>query len=141
MSRIYWDTMLFIYWLEDHPQFGGRVQAIYSQIKKRHDQLLTGAFTFGELLAGYYRDGEIQRAADVRRQLQNLVTEVIPFTVETADRYASIRGNLNLAAADAIHLASAAQAGVDLFLTNDRRLVGKFVPGIQFVAPLENDIL
>ena len=141
MSRIYWDTMLFIYWLEDHPQFGDRVQAIYSQMKKRQDQLLTGAFTFGELLAGYYRDGEIQRAADVRRQLQNLVTEVIPFTVETADRYASIRGNLNLAAADAIHLASAAQAGADLFLTNDRRLVGRFVPGIQFIASLEDNVL
>jgi predicted nucleic acid-binding protein len=39
--------------------------------------------------------------------------------------------------ADAIHLACAAQAGTDLFLTNDKRLVGKFVPGIQFIAGLD----
>lgn len=141
MSRVYWDTMLFIYWLEDHPQFGHRVETIYTQMKKRQDQLLTGAFTIGEVLAGYYRDGEIERAADMRRHLQKLVAEVLPFTVDTADHYASIRGNLNLPAADAIHLACAAQAGTDLFLTNDRRLVGKFVPGIQFIASLEDNIL
>jgi predicted nucleic acid-binding protein len=140
MSRIYWDTMLFIYWLEDHPQFGQRVEAIYSQMKRRQDQLLTGAFTFGELLAGYYRDGDIQRAADVRGQLQKLVAEVVPFALDTADRYANIRGTLRLAAADAIHLASAAQAGTDLFLTNDKRLLGKVVPGIQFIASIEENL-
>jgi hypothetical protein len=39
-----------------------------------------------------------------------------------------------------IHLASAAQAGTDLFLTNDRSLVGKIVPGIQFIAMLDTQI-
>jgi hypothetical protein len=39
--------------------------------------------------------------------------------------------------ADAIHPASAAQARAGLFLTNDKRLVGKYVPGIQFVAALD----
>lgn len=141
MSRIYWDTMLFIYWLEDNPQYARRVDAIYARMKKRQDQLLTGAFTFGEVLAGVYRRGAGQRAEEVRRQLQDLVAEVVPFTVETADHYARIRGTLGLAPADAIHLASAAQAGTDLFLTNDRRLVGRYVPGIQFVASIEDDLL
>jgi hypothetical protein len=27
VSRVYWDTMLFIYWLEENPQFGKRVDA------------------------------------------------------------------------------------------------------------------
>jgi len=40
-----------------------------------------------------------------------------------------------------IHLASAAQAGTDLFLTNDKSLVGKIVPGIQFIAMLDTQIL
>jgi len=31
-------------------------------------------------------------------------------------------------------LASAAEAGVDLFLTNDRQLPGLVIPGIQFIA-------
>ncbi len=80
-------------------------------------------------------------ADETKRLLQNVVSEVVPFTVETADRYGRIRGSLGLAAADAIHLASAAQAGADLFLTNDQRLVGKFVPGIQFIASLDTQLL
>ncbi len=137
MSRIYWDTMLFIYWLEDHPQFAKRVNAIHSRMQERQDQLLTGAFTFGEVLAGAYRKRAAQVADESRRLLRDVVSEVIPFTLETADHYARIRGTLGLPPADAIHLASAAQAGADLFLTNDKRLVGKFVPGIQFIASLD----
>ena len=140
MSRVYWDTMLFIYWLEDHPQYARRVDAIRSRMDQRHDQLITGAFTFGEVLAGVYRKGTPQLAADTSRLLQNTVAEVVPFTLETADRYARIRAT-GITPADAIHLASAAQAGTDLFLTNDKRLVGKIVPGIQFIASLDTQLL
>jgi len=129
--------MLFIYWLEDHPQFAKGVNAIHSRMQERQDQLLTGAFTFGEVLAGAYRKRAAQVADESRRLLRDVVSEVIPFTLETADHYARIRGTLGLPPADAIHLASAAQAGADLFLTNDKRLVGKFVPGIQFIASLD----
>ncbi len=137
MSRIYWDTMLFIYWLEDNPQFAKRVDAIRSRMQERNDQLLTGALTFGEVLAGVYRKGASALAGETKRLLESVVSEVVPFTVDTADRYGQIRGALGLPAADAIHLASAAQAGTDLFLTNDKRLVGKFVPGVQFIASLD----
>jgi predicted nucleic acid-binding protein len=140
LSRVYWDTMLFIYWLEDHPQYASRVDAIRSRMEQRHDQLITGAFTFGEVLAGAYRKGAPQLADETRRLLGAVVTEAIPFTVETADRYARIRGTPGITPADAIHLASAAQAGTDLFLTNDKRLMGKIVPGIQFIASLDTDL-
>ena len=141
MSRVYWDTMLFIYWLEDHPQYAKRVGAIRSRMEERGDQLITGAFTFGEILAGAYRKGATQVATESRRLLKEVVSEVVPFTIETADHYAQIRGTLGVAPADAIHLACAAQAGADLFLTNDKRLVGKIVPGIQFIASVETQLL
>ncbi len=141
MSRVYWDTMLFIYWLEDHPAYARRVDAIRSRMEQRHDQLITGAFTFGEVLAGVYRKGTPQLADESRRLLRSVVAEVVPFTLETADRYARIRATQGIAPADAIHLASAAQAGTDLFLTNDKRLLGKIVPGIQFIASLDTQLL
>ena len=141
MSRVYWDSMLFIYWLEDNSQYARRVDAIRSRMEERHDQLITGAFTFGEVLAGAHRRGVPQLADEMRRLLRNAVAEVIPFTLETADRYARIRGSFGISPADAIHLASAAQAGTDLFLTNDKRLLGKIVPGIQFVAALDTQLL
>jgi hypothetical protein len=65
----------------------------------------------------------------------------LPFDLETADHYARIRAAFEVSPADAMHLAAAAQAGTDLFLTNDNRLVGKFVPGIQFIASLDDRVL
>ena len=141
MSRVYWDSMLFIYWLEDHPQYAKQVDAIHSRMKQRQDRLITGAFTFGEILAGTYRRGRSELADQFRTLLRSVVAEIVPFTVETADHYARIRGALGITPADAIHLASAAQAGTDLFLTNDKSLLGKIVPGIQFIATLDTQIL
>ena len=132
--------MLFIYWLEEHPVFAKRVNEIHHRMEERRDQLITGAFTMGEVLAGPYRKGAAQRLEDVRRRLRNVVADVIPFTLETAERYARIRGTLRVSPADAIHLASAAQAGTDLFLTNDRQLLGKIVPGIQFIATIDTTL-
>ncbi len=141
MSRIYWDTMLFIYWLENNPQFAKRVGEVRTRMEERRDQLITGAFTFGEVLAGAYRIGAVKVADESKRLLQSVVSEIVPFTIETADRYARIRGTLGLPPADAIHLASAAQAGTDLFVTNDRNLVGKIIPGIHFIASLDTQLL
>jgi len=141
MSRVYWDSMLFIYWLEDHPKYAKQVDAIHSRMKQRHDRLITGVFTFGEVLAGIYKSGKRELVNDFRSLLQNIVAEVVPFTLETADHYSRIRGDLNVTPADAIHLASAAQASADLFLTNDKNLIGKIVPGIQFIALLDTPIL
>jgi predicted nucleic acid-binding protein len=133
--------MLFIYWLENHPEHARRVDQIHVRMQQRHDQLITGTFTFGEILAGAYRKGVPQLADEMRRLLRSSVAEVIPFTLETADRYARIRGTPGITPADAIHLASAAQAGTDLFLTNDKRLLGRIVPGIQFIAALDTQLL
>jgi predicted nucleic acid-binding protein len=141
MSRVYWDSMLFIYWLEDHPQYAKQVDAIHSRMKQRQDRLITGAFTFGEVLAGTYRKGHAELADQFRTLLRSFVAEIVPFTVETAEQYARIRGALGTSPADAIHLASAAQAGTDLFLTNDKSLAGKIVPGIQFIAMLDTPLL
>ncbi|MFZ0956657.1 MAG: PIN domain-containing protein [Candidatus Sulfotelmatobacter sp.] len=142
MSRIYWDSMLFIYWLEGNAQFGKRVDAIWSRMRERNDQLITAALAFGEVFAGAYRRGADQeRVQQVKAELEIAVSEVIPFTSETVDMYARIRGSLRVSSADAIHLACAASVGTDLFLTNDKNLVGKVIPGIQFIAGLDSNIL
>ena len=141
MSRIYWDSMLFIYWLDDNPLFARRVSALHTRMRERKDELITSAVTIGEVLAGAYRKGSASRADEVRIALLSLLSEVVPFTEETANHYARIRGNTNIASPDAIHLACAATANTDLFLTNDKGLVGKVIPGIQFIAGLDTNII
>ncbi len=140
MSRVYWDTMLFIYWLEENPQFGRRVDAIWSRMQERNDQLITGAAR--QMLPEPTNEGASkERIQEVKAALEESVSEVIAFTAETADVFGRIKGSLKIPSADAIHLACAASAGTDLFLTNDRNLVGKVIPGIQFIAGLDSNIL
>ena len=140
MSRVYWDSMLFIYWLEENPAYVKRIRQIRERMEERHDQLIASAFTVGEVLAGPYGKAP-HRASELKDQLLDNISEVVPFTVETVDHYAQIRGTHRVSAPDALNLACAASADTDLFLTNDRRLVGKVIPGIQFIVGIDADIL
>jgi uncharacterized protein len=141
VSRIYWDSMLFIYWLENSPQFAKKIATIHSRMQQRQDQLITSAFTIGEVLAGAYRQGVAHKADEIRGLLLSVVSEVVPFTIEAANHYARIRGTLGVAPADAVHLACAVSARTDLFFTNDKALVGKVIPGIQFIAGIDSNII
>jgi uncharacterized protein len=141
MSRIYWDSMLFIYWLENNPHHAGRVRQIWESMKRRQDQLCTSAFTVGETLVGFHKRHDLETAARVRRFFLESSIEIVPYTVDLAESYAEIRARLKVSSADAIHLACAAKAGTDLFLTNDKNLIGQVVPGVQFIAGLDTNIL
>lgn len=140
MSLIYWDTMLFVYLLEDQPQFAKRVQAIVKKMEMRRDTLCTSALTVGEALVGPLKLGKNEIAREVRSYFDSPAVEILPFTIETAERYASLRADHRIAPADAIHLASASLRGVDLFLTNDDQLRKLTIPGIQFIAGLDVNI-
>jgi predicted nucleic acid-binding protein len=137
VSRIYWDTMLFVYWIEDHPEHAARMNQIRKRIQARRDTLCTSVFTLGEVLTGFYKRGAPETANRIKERFRPPFVELLPFTPETADHYARIRGNHRVAPADAIHLASAAQTGVDLFLTNDHRLQRLSIPGIHFIAGMD----
>lgn len=133
--------MLFVYWLEDHPLYAKRVRHILSKMEERQDQLCTSSFTVGEILVGPYKMGASETARQIRAVFKAPFVEVIPYTLETADLYAGIRAQHEVSPADSIHLACAAQAGIDLFLTNDAALVGKVIPGIQFIGGLDSNLL
>ncbi len=62
--------------------------------------------------------------------------ELIEFGETAAECFADIRLQ-GTKPADAIQLAGAAQAGVDLFITNDDKLIGLRVPGITFITTIE----
>jgi len=129
--------MLFVYWLEDHPKYSSRVAEIHARMTERGDTLCTSVFTVGEVLTGPYRKGAATEAVQIRAAFESPQIELVPFTPDAADRYARIRGAHRVTPADAIHLASAADAGVDLFLTNDGALQPLVIPGIQFIAGLD----
>ncbi len=140
MSLIYWDTMLFIYWLEAHPRHGKQVEQIHRRMVQRGDQLCTSVFTVGEVLTGAYKSGRRREAQQIRNYFESSAIRLLPFNTDAAERYAAIRAEYKVAPADAIHLATAAVAKVDVYLTNDAALRKLAIDGIQFIAGLDGAI-
>jgi predicted nucleic acid-binding protein len=140
MSRIYWDTMLFVYWLENKAPYAQRVQKIMSRMEQRSDKLCTSILAVGELLVGPRKTKDAQMDRVIRGYFQTPAVELLPFNWETAEIYSRIRAENNVSPADSIHLASAAQARADLFLTNDLRLCRLTIPGIHFIAGLDTNL-
>lgn len=141
MSLVYWDSMLFIYYFEGHPNYGPRVSHLLARMEARGDNLCTSAFCAAEVLAGLYRGEAWDLTRRVEEFFHSADLRILDFRLSTATRYAKIRSQFRVSPADSIHLASASEAGVDLFLTHDQRLKGKLVAGIQFIADLDTDIL
>jgi uncharacterized protein len=135
MSRIFWDTNLFIYLFEGYGELSERVQNIRSKMLERGDQLLTSAFTLGELLVKPMEKGALELCKRYEEALVNS-TILIPFDVKAATHYGRLRCDRGLRPPDAIQLACAGAAHVDLFITNDERLQSKRVEGIHFLTSL-----
>ena len=132
--------MLFIYWLEERREYVERVDQILARMEARGDRLCSSAFGIGEILVGALKRGDRNLAEAIRTTMRPPHVELLPFDAAAAECYADIRVRHRASAPDAIHLACAAAAGVDLFLTNDSRLTRFDVPGIRFIADLDASV-
>jgi predicted nucleic acid-binding protein len=133
--------MLFAYLFGNHPEFGAPVARTLRRMKERKDTLCTCVFTVGEVLAGPSKTGDWAEFAAVKSFFQSPGIRLLDFDFPAAVLFAELRGKLGVTSADAIHLACAAQAKVDLFLTHDKRLARKIVPGVHFMTDLKSEIL
>jgi predicted nucleic acid-binding protein len=135
MSRIFWDTNLFVYLLEPNEEFSVMTRELRIRMLRRGDQLLTSAMTLGEVLVKATQAGDGERCRKYERAITAAAT-IVPFDVTAARHYASIKTSRAIQSPDAVQLSCAASVGVDLFITNDDRLHNKQVAGIQFIVPL-----
>ena len=136
MSKIFFDTNIFIYLFEDYEPFSSMVEACWRRMIVRGDRLVTSAMTLGELLVKPTRLGAPSLIEQYDRTIRSRA-QVVSFDASVAWRYASLRATHKLRNADAIQLACAAHFGVDLFITNDKDLHRLDIPGIGFITPLE----
>ena len=110
MSRVFWDTSLFVYLVEGH-RHGQQVAALRRRMMEREDELLTSALTLGEVLVKPMEIGN----QELRQRYESVITAgatVVPFDVRAAPRFAEIRRDRSIRAPDAIQLACASMAGV-----------------------------
>jgi predicted nucleic acid-binding protein len=141
VSRIFWDTNLFIYLLEGSGESFQLTRRLLQRMAERRDELLTSTLTLGEVLVKPIEAGRSDMAERYERLLDSPGVRLVPFDRESARIYAQIRRDRSIRPPDAIQLSCAAAAKTDLFVTNDARLSRKTVPGVHFIAPLANAFL
>ena len=137
MSRVFWDTNLFIYLFEGTGALAKRVKDLRQAMLERGDQLQTSTLTLGEVLVKPVERGDEELARKYEEAITTTAV-MLPLDVKAAKIYAALRSDRALRAPDAIQLACAAAARVDLFITNDARLHSKHVEGIQFIVSLDH---
>ena len=140
MSRIFWDTNLFVYLLEDKGDLAERVVSLRERMLERNDELLTSTLTLGEVLVKPLETGDETLARRYDQAITAAAT-VIPFDQTAAFAFASVRRDRTIRPPDAIQLACASVAGVDMFITNDHRLNRKIVPRVHFIQSLDTAVL
>lgn len=136
MRKIFWDTNLFIYLIEASGAQYQRTVELLSRMTERHDHLITSALTLGEVLTGPMRSGNSALARSYAALIQRRAT-IVSFDSNCAEAFARIRTDASIKPPDAIQLACAACANVDLFVTNDARLSRTQIDGISFIVPLD----
>lgn len=140
MSRIFWDTNLFIYLFEGADARAERVADLRRRMRERHDQLFTSTLTLGEILVKPLERGDEPLRKRYEQAFARAV-QLVPFDREAARVYAHVRRDRGIRAPDALQLACAAVARVDLFITNDDRLSRCAVSGIHFITSLQRAFL
>jgi predicted nucleic acid-binding protein len=137
MSKVFLDTNIFIYHIEDEGKLGRMAFELFEKLSLRRDEVLTSTLTLGELLVQPVAAGRPDLANRYEQALSSTGVRLLNFDRASAREYAKIRTDKSIRPPDAIQLAVAAAAGCDLFVTNDKQLSGKMISGIQFIASLD----
>ena len=104
MSKIFWDTNLFVYLLEDRGERAEQVVALRQWMIEREDEMLTSALTLGEVLVKPMEAGDEALMRRYEHAIEAGAT-VLPFDQRAARRFADIRRDRSIRAPDAIQLA------------------------------------
>ena len=138
MSRIFWDSMLFIYLLEGHKKYAPQVNSLLEKSFERDDILLTSYLAIAEVLVGVQPGSPI--AQTIFSVVEKMGFSFVEFNGQCVEPFRQLRTQYGLRGPDAMHLACASASKTDLFLTGDGQLLKKHlhVPGIHFIANFEN---
>ncbi|NEO27497.1 MAG: type II toxin-antitoxin system VapC family toxin [Kamptonema sp. SIO4C4] len=119
-AKIALDTVIFIYALEDNPDFGKMATKIFEKIEEGRIQGFASDLALAELMVQPLRKGRTEVADEYAQELPKFPNLSFgSLTRQIVINAARLRGNSNLALIDALHLASAIEANCTIFLTND----------------------
>jgi predicted nucleic acid-binding protein len=120
--RIALDANVLIYLIEGHGPLAEAAGNLVDSIESGEADGVMSAIGVAEVLAGPASAGDAQAFELTAEAIRDLRIDVMPLDATTAEDAAWIRGSLGIALVDAVHLASARNAGATVFVTNDRRI-------------------
>ncbi|MGH8217151.1 MAG: type II toxin-antitoxin system VapC family toxin [Steroidobacteraceae bacterium] len=131
-GRVGVDTAVFIYWIEEHPQFLQIIDPLFQEVDAGRREVVTSALTLLELLVAPYRAGDLESASRYERLLtRSRGLSLVDISREQLRDAAKLRAAFAVRASDALQLAAALGTGCTAFLTNGRRLPR--IAGIEVV--------
>lgn len=128
------DSMVFIYHLELHDEFGSAASRLLAHGERGRCRLVTSTLTRMEILVLPTREGRTDLCQAYRALLDGLPNlALIDIDAEVADIAAELRAHHPLRTPDALHLAAAIHGGADAFVTEDRRHFPDRVGGMEIL--------
>ena len=129
--RIGLDSNILIYLLETSGPLADAAARIVDAIDAGTTEAVLSTVGLIEILAGPANAGDAAAFELTADALRDLLIRVVSLDRATAEDAAWIRGSLGIGLEDAVHLASARNAGATAFVTNDRRL--RSIPRLEVV--------
>ncbi|SIR14741.1 Predicted nucleic acid-binding protein, contains PIN domain [Rhizobium sp. RU20A] len=119
-KRVYIDTNVFIYLLEDTGDFGRVAEALFSHLRARAVPIVCSSLVYAECLTGA-RKRKNEALADIYKTifLGETAPDIVTPTVPILERAAIISADYGLKLIDAIHVATAVETACTLLISND----------------------
>jgi predicted nucleic acid-binding protein len=125
------DSNVLIYLLETTGAIADVAARIVDAVDAGETKAILSAVGLVEILTGPARVGDAAAFELTAEALRDLPIRVVPLDGARAEDAARIRGALGIGLEDAVHLASAREAGATAFITNDRRL--RSIPRLEVI--------
>lgn len=129
---VYLDANPIIYSVEQHPVYWPLLQPLWLAAKGKSIEIVSSDLTLMEVLVGPLKSGGAALVKAYEQLFRQAQTRLLPITQPILRRAAQLRATTNLKTPDALHAATAIDAGCALFVTND---VGfRVVAGLPLVV-------
>ena len=117
------DTAIFIYFIDEHPQFLPLLEPLFREVNSGRKELVTSALTLLEVLVVPYRSGDHLLAGRYEALLtRSRGVHVADISRDHLRAAAQLRAATGVKTPDSLQVVAALAAGCSIFLTNDRDL-------------------
>lgn len=132
-GRIYLDTNIFIYAVENVQEYREIIFSIYSRVKETRSTLVTSELTLAECLEHPFKNNDKNSIENYERTISNSkILSSYSITKDILKESARIKALYKNKLPDSIHLATALIHNCDLFITNDLKI--KKPDGIEILT-------